>query len=134
MRKVRRAPLVVYTVGLATILLQLLLTLSTRFGSNVNREVTRQIGTGNSHVGYTDAEYIVNYMFWGESGYDADHTSFKNNHGGVLVFVRQESHEANCRRIREYHHILHTDLKDTNGDGSLDLFTPWHICWNNAGN
>jgi len=28
----------------------------------------------------------------------------------------------------------HMTLKDMDGDGSLDLVTPWHICWNNAGN
>jgi hypothetical protein len=28
----------------------------------------------------------------------------------------------------------HLTLKDMDGDGSLDLVTPWHICWNNAGN
>ena len=46
------------------------------------------INAGNSHNGGVGAEYIVNYMFWGEAGYDAAHTSFKNDHGGVLVFVR----------------------------------------------
>jgi hypothetical protein len=40
------------------------------------------INAGTSHY--------VNYMFWGESGYDEEygHASFKNDHGGVLVFVR----------------------------------------------
>ena len=27
---------------------------------------------------------------------------------------------------------VHMTLKDMDGDGSLDLVTPWHICWNNA--
>jgi len=47
------------------------------------------INAGNSHNGGVGAQYIVNYMFWGESGYaDHGHASFKNDHGGVLVFVR----------------------------------------------
>jgi len=57
-------------------------TLSTRFGSNVNRKVALQKDKGNLRVGYTGAKFIVNYMFWGEAGYDAvpdnnDHKKFK---------------------------------------------------------
>jgi hypothetical protein len=46
------------------------------------------INAGDTHNGGVGAEYIVDYTFWGEAGYDAAHTSFKNDHGGVLVFVR----------------------------------------------
>ncbi|CAL6328517.1 unnamed protein product [Bathycoccus prasinos] len=76
-----------------------------------------------NHDGWTDlivsgakVSVFINQGYKGESNYIVK--------DGQQVILDPNPNWAN----------LHMTLKDMDGDGSLDLVTPWHICWNNAGN
>jgi len=76
-----------------------------------------------NHDGWTDlivsgakVSVFINQGYKGESNYIVK--------DGQQVIFDPNPAWAGC----------HMTLKDMDGDGSLDLVTPWHICWNNAGN
>ena len=96
-------------------------TLSTRFGSNVNRKVALQ--KGNLRVGYTGSKFIVNCMFWGETGRDAASTRVsKITTGAFSSLCGRKVTKHTVVASADYRRILHTDLIDAVSGGRNQIY------------